>query len=152
VHGSPLHRSGEGLGVGLLLVGLVAFGLQVWPLVQAGRYPLAGYNPLVGGVRAAEKAIPVGWGDGLDVAGEDIRQMAGGKPVIVAIWSPLRVSFGAHAPGPVVSQLQISEANFYVDYVHARQRGLTPRQLINRKPDAVVTIGGVDYARIYKLK
>jgi hypothetical protein len=152
----PLSTAvGRGLGGGassVALVTLIAFALQVWPLVQAGRYPLAGYNPLVGGVRAAEKAIPVGWGDGLDVAGDLIRQMSGGRTVITAIWSPLRVSFGAHNPGPVVSQAQISEADFYVDYVHARQRRLTPRQLVNRKPDAVVTIGGVDYARIYRLK
>jgi hypothetical protein len=149
---SPNGPHGSAPGGGAILAALLAFGLQVWPLVQAGRYPLAGYNPLVGGVRAAEKAIPVGWGDGLDVAGDLIRQMSGGRTVITAIWSPLRVSFGAHNPGPVVSQAQISEADFYVDYVHARQRRLTPRQLVNRTPDAVVTIGGVDYARIYKLK
>ena len=65
--------------IAFVLVALLAFSLQVWPLVQAGRYPLAAYNPLVGGVRAAEHAIPIGWGDGLDVAGDDIRQLAGGR-------------------------------------------------------------------------
>jgi hypothetical protein len=72
--------------------------------------------------------------------------------VVTSIWSPLRVSFGAHAPGPVVSDRQIGEADFFVDYVHARQRRYTPRQLLNRTPDAVVTIGGVDYARVYRLR
>jgi hypothetical protein len=139
-------------GGGYLLVAAVALGLQVWPLVQAGRYPLAAYNPLVGGVQAAERAIPVGWGDGLDLAGQRIRELAGGRPVVTSIWSPLRVSFGAHAPGPVVSERQIGQADFYVDYVHARQRRPTPRQLASRQPDAVVTIGGVDYARIYRLR
>ena len=136
----------------LVLVAVVALGLQLWPLVQAGRFPLAAYNPLVGGVRTAERAIPVGWGDGLDVAAERIREMAGGQPAVTSIWSPLRVSFGAHAPGPVVSHQQIAQADFYVDYVHARQRRLTPRQLAGRQPDAVVTIGGVEYARIYRLR
>jgi len=131
---------------------VLAFGLQVWPLVQAGRYPLAGYNPLAGGVRAAERAIPVGWGDGLDVAGDQIRAMSGGRTVVTSVWSPLRVSFEAHTPGPVVSERQIGQADFYVDYIHSRQRGLTPRQLVNRTPDAVVTIGGVDYARVYRLR
>ena len=135
-----------------LLMAILALSLQLWPLVQMGRYPLAAYNPLVGGVRAAEQAIPVGWGDGLDVAGDDIRRLAGGRTVVTSIWSPLRVSFGAHAPGPVVSDRQIAEADFFVDYVHARQRRLTPRQLVGRRPDAVVSIGGVDYARIYRLK
>ena len=135
-----------------LVVALLALGLQAWLLVQAGSYPLAAYNPLVGGVRVAERAIPVGWGDGLDLAGQRIRELAGGRTVVTSIWAPLRVSFGAHAPGPVVSDRQIAQADFYVDYVHARQRGLTPRQLAGRRPDAVVTIGGVDYARIYRLR
>jgi hypothetical protein len=139
-------------GYSLLVVAALAFGVQVWPLVMAGRYPLSAYNPLFGGARMAEKAIPVGWGDGLDVAGELIRQLAGGRTVVTSIWSPLRVNFGAHAPGPVVSHLQITEADFYVDYVNSRQRRLTPRQLATRTPDAVVTIGGVDYARIYRLR
>lgn len=149
------RRLGSAPGPGggaFLLVGLLALGLQVWPLVQAGPYPLAGYNPLAGGVQVAERSIPVGWGDGLDVAGQRIRELAGGRTVVTSIWSPLRVSFGAHAPGPVVSHQQIGQADFYVDYVHARQRRLTPRQLATRPPDAVVTIGGVDYARIYKLR
>jgi hypothetical protein len=140
--------SGRGVGFAALL----ALAVQVWPLVQAGPFPLAAYNPLAGGVRTAERAIPVGWGDGLDVAGQRIRELAGGRTVVTAIWSPLRVSFGAHAPGPVVSDRQIGQADFYVDYIHARQRQLTPRQLRNRRPDAVVTVGGVDYARIYTLR
>jgi hypothetical protein len=140
----------RGLGGGGLF--LLALALQAWPLVQAGPYPLAAYNPVVGGVRVAERSIPVGWGDGLDVAGQRIRELAGGRTVVTSIWSPLRVSFGAHAPGPVVSDRQIAQADFYVDYVHARQRGLTPRQVASRRPDAVVTIGGVDYARIYRLR
>jgi hypothetical protein len=78
--------------------------------------------------------------------------MAGGRPVVTAIWSPLRVSFGAHAPGPSVSELRLNQADYFVDYVHARQRRLTPRPLANRQPDAVVTIDGVDYARIYRLR
>ena len=140
------------LSVVPLLVLALALALQLWPLALAGPYPLAGYNPLVGGARVAERAIPLGWGDGLDVAGDEIRAMAGGRTVTTSIWAPLRVSFGAHAPGPVVSERQIAQADFYVDYIHARQRQTTPRQLVNRPPDAVVTVGGVEYARIYKLR
>ena len=136
----------------MLAMAVLAFGVQIWPVIQAGRYPLAAYNPLFGGVRAAERAIPVGWGDGLDVAGDRIRELSGGRTVTTAIWGPLRVSFGAHAPGPVVSERMLAQADFYVDYVHARQRMLTPRQLVGRTPTAVVNINGVDYARIYQLR
>ena len=137
-----------------LLVG-VAVGiavLQAWPLVAGGRYPLAAYNPLFGGARAAELAIPVGWGDGLDVAADRIRDLSGRAPVTTAIWFPLWVNFQAHAPGPVLTERRLADADVYVDYVHARQRGHTPRQLVGRRPDAVVQIAGIDYARIYRLR
>jgi len=140
------------LPTGARAVAMVAFGVQVWPLVMAGRYPLAAYNPLFGGVRMAERSIPVGWGDGLDVAGDMIRQIVGDRTVVTSIWGPLRVNFGAHAPGPVVNQLQAGEADFYVDYIDARQRRVLPRQVLGRKPEGIVTIGGVDYARIYRLR
>jgi 4-amino-4-deoxy-L-arabinose transferase-like glycosyltransferase len=61
-----------------LLTVVLVLAVQAWPLVQAGRYPLAAYNPLVGGVRTAEQAIPLGWGDGLDVAADRIRELSGG--------------------------------------------------------------------------
>ena len=146
---STARVSTRGLVAGIAVLAGV---FQVWPLVQAGRYPLAAYNPLVGGARAAEQAIPVGWGEGLDDTAAIIENMAGGGPVTTSIWFPLRVNFQAHMPGPVVTERQLSQADFFVDYIHARQRLHTPSQLQRRTPDAIVSIGGVDYARIYKLR
>ncbi|MCC6176622.1 MAG: hypothetical protein IT305_15040 [Chloroflexi bacterium] len=134
------------------LAAMLALVLQVWPLVAAGRYPLATYNPLFGGARMAVLAIPVGWGDGLDDAADRIRDRAGDRAVITSIWAPLWVNFQAHAPGPVVRDTQMADADYFVDYIDARQRGLTPRSLVRRKPDAVVEIAGVEYARIYRLR
>jgi len=161
--GQPFERANGGASlttgmrsgpapVGLALTGLALVGLQAWPLAVAGRYPLATYNPLFGGARSAERAIPLGWGDGLDVAADRVRDLSGGAPVTISIWYPLWVNFQAHAPGPVVTERRLADADYYIDYVHARQRGLTPRQLANRRPDAVVQIAGVDYARIYRLR
>jgi hypothetical protein len=146
---SIVIRRFTGIIVGLTLV---VAALQVWPLAAAGRYPLAAYNPLVGGARMAERAIPVGWGEGLDDTGAIIAQMSAGAPATTSIWFPLRVNFQAHAPGPVVTERQLTQANYFVDYVHARQRLHTPPQLQRRPPDAVVSINGVDYARIYWLR
>ncbi|MFN0071749.1 MAG: hypothetical protein ACKVVP_09715, partial [Chloroflexota bacterium] len=143
----PRHASAMLIGsvLGLAVV-------QVWPLVSAGRYPLAAYNPLFGGARTAERAIPVGWGEGLDDAGAIIQSMSGGAPVTTSVWFPLRVNFQAHLAGPVVTERQINQADFFVDYIHARQRKHTPSQLQRQVPDAVVTIAGVEYARIYRLR
>ncbi len=140
--------------MGSIIAGIALLGgaFQVWPLIQAGRYPLAAYNPLFGGARAAERAIPVGWGEGLDDTAAIIQNMAAGGPLTTSIWFPLRVNFQAHMPGRVVTERQLSQADFFVDYIHARQRLHTPSQLQRRAPDAVVSIGGVDYARIYRLR
>lgn len=131
---------------------ILVAAVQAWPLVWSGRYPLAAYNPLFGGAKVAERAIPVGWGEGLDDAAALIDQLSGGAPVTTAIWFPLWVNFQAHSRGPVVTERQIAQADYFVDYIHARQRQHTPRQLQTRSPDAVVRINGVDYARIYRLR
>lgn len=147
------------LPAGLMLIGL----LQLWPLLRADGHPLAAYNPLLGGITTAERAIPVGWGEGLDTVGDYLRQQPGSDHLVTAVWYPLWVNFQAHAPGRVVNitfqapgrvanpQL-LEQADFYVDYIHARQRQLTPRFLSGRAPDFVVVIAGVEYARVYRLR
>jgi hypothetical protein len=136
--------------------------LQVWPLLAAGSHPLSAYNPLVGGLRAAEQAIPVGWGEGLDSVGQYLKRQDDYEALVTAIWYPLYVNFQAHAPGQVVNitfrapgevsnQQLLGQADYYVDYIHARQRRLTPGVLTGREPEHVVTINGAEYARVYRL-
>lgn len=150
---------GPGLVAGGALVGL----LQLWPLAQSAPHPLAAFNPLVGGIGAAERAIPIGWGEGLDRVGDYLAAQPNADELVTAIWYPLWVNFQAEAPGRVVNIAfsgpgQVStralyeQADFYVDYIHARQRGLTPRALVGRQPDLVVRLQGVDYARVYRLR
>lgn len=137
--------------------------LQVWPFVGAAPHLLSAYNPLVGGQRAALWAVPVGWGEGLDTVGAYLQSQPNADQLVVAIWYPLYVNFQAHSPGRVVNiafsrpgqvanQQLLDQADFYVDYLHARQRGLTPDFLAGRQPDLVVTINGFEYARVYRLK
>jgi hypothetical protein len=143
----------------IALVGLV----QVWPLLGTVAHPLSAYNPLFGGIRAAERALQVGWGEGLDLVGEYLKQQPEPDRLVTGIWFPLYVNFQAHAPGRVLSMSfrapgQVAnpqlfeQADFYVDYIHARQRGLTPEVLVGRSPDFVVSINGAEYARVYRLK
>ena len=152
--GSPLT-----LSLGFMLIGLV----QAWPLLATAPHPLSAYNPLFGGIRAAEQALPVGWGEGLDTVGDYLEQQPDADRLVTAIWYPLYVNFQAHAPGRVVNlafsgpgrvsnQQLFDQADFYVDYIHARQRRLTPNVLLGRRPDFVVNINGAEYARVYRLK
>jgi hypothetical protein len=145
------YLPGRPLYAGLIGTAIVVVLLQLWPLIAAGGYPLAAYNPLIGGARTAERVMQVGWGDGLDDAGHLLRELSPNSSPTTAIWYPLWVNFQAHAPGRVVTERQLSEADYFVDYVHARQRGHTPAGLVGRQPDGVVRIAGVEYARIYRL-
>jgi hypothetical protein len=136
---------------------------QIWPLLAAAPHPLAAYDPLFGGMSTAERAIPVGWGEGLDSVGDYLKRQPEADRLVVAIWYPLYVNFQAHAPGRVVNiafsgpgkvanQQLFDQADFYVDYIHARQRRLTPSLLVGRRPDFVVRISGAEYARVYRLR
>ncbi|MBA2448964.1 MAG: glycosyltransferase family 39 protein, partial [Chloroflexi bacterium] len=147
------------LPLGLLLIGLV----QLWPIVATWPHPLAAYNPIFGGIRMAERVLPVGWGEGLDTVGEYLHRQPNADQLVTGVWYPLRINFQAHAPGRVLNlsfsrpgqlsnQQLFAESDFYVDYIHARQRRLTPQALVGRPPDFVVSIAGVDYARVYRLK
>jgi hypothetical protein len=147
--------------VGVALVSVLA-ALQLWALAGAPAHPLAAYNPLVGGMPVAERAIPVGWGEGLDQVGAFLAAQPNADGLVTAIWYPLYVNFQAHAPGEVVNisfgsngqvgnRQQYDRSDFFVDYIHARQRRRTPRALAGRQPEYVVTINGADYARVYRL-
>ena len=153
-----------------LLLPLLAAALQAWPLIGAGPHPLSAYNPLVGGIRTAEWALPVGWGEGLDTVGAYLAAQPNADQLQIGIWFPLWINFQAHTSGTVhdlafaangtseppsperlrtVSTAGFAQLDYYVDYMHAHQRRLIPRQLDGREPDFVVTINGAVYARVH---
>src|SRR5207248_348046 len=53
-------------GAGRLLAGAFLLPLLVYPLATSLPYALTWYNPLAGGGPAAQAALMVGWGEGLD--------------------------------------------------------------------------------------
>lgn len=126
---------------------LLAQPLQWW---ASQPYPLAYYNPLMGGGPTAERLILVGWGEGLDQAAAYLNAQPDAAQSTVAVYYPLTVNFQAVLRGTAVNQGREDTSTFVVDYVNARQRRQTPRQVIGVVPDYVVRINGIDYARIYR--
>ncbi len=51
--------------------------LQGVYLVSTGSYPLAAFNPLLGGASTAEKIVPVGWGEGVSAAARWLAEQPG---------------------------------------------------------------------------
>ena len=136
----------------VLIVGLLA--LELIPLTRYHPYYLSYYNPLLGGGWAAQQALLIGWGEGMDQAGAYLstRPDIGAGQVLSALPRTLR----PFVPVPVedVTELGKTTANYAVVYRESIQRGASPaiyaviRQTL---PLHRITIHGIDYAEIYQL-
>ncbi len=134
-------------GLAILVVGLG----QVAALVPVRAYPLAYYNPLLGGGRTAERALLVGWGEGLDQVADFLNEQPEADASHIAIYYPQVLNFQALVRGTVLRYGDPRPADWIVDYVSAAQRGHTPSEVAGRAPRRVVRINGIDYARVYQL-
>ncbi|MFN8456215.1 MAG: phospholipid carrier-dependent glycosyltransferase [Anaerolineae bacterium] len=68
----------------LLLGGLIA--LQLVFAILAAPYYLTYYNPLLGGVQAAARQVPVGWGEGLEQAAHYLNALPDAQNLSVSSW------------------------------------------------------------------
>jgi hypothetical protein len=135
-----------------LAVGLAATALLMVHAVWIAPWGLAYFNPLLGGSRVAEKAILVGWGEGLELAGDWIREReAPSCNVTIALNYPTLTS--AFPCGNTTRD--VDAADYFVLYVNHRQRladdWMAAVQRRSRLVD-VVSIRGIDYAEIYDLR
>jgi 4-amino-4-deoxy-L-arabinose transferase-like glycosyltransferase len=149
----PGSAPARGAGVRAALVVLLV-GLELLPLAQYHPYYLSYYNPLLGGGAAAQRALLIGWGEGLDQVGAYLsgRPDIGYGPVLSALPRTLQ----PFVPVPVKDVLDIDDgpANYAVIYQEATQLGENPAiydRIRQTQPLHRVTIHGIDYAEIYQL-
>ncbi|MFN8636383.1 MAG: phospholipid carrier-dependent glycosyltransferase [Chloroflexota bacterium] len=134
--------------------GIVVALLALWPALATYPYFLSYYNPLLGGGPAAVRTVMVGNGEGLD----QVARWLNARPNAPDLWvisdsfdilQALIVSSGESLRDRVPSN-----ADYVVLYRFQTQIGHSPRVLdeyLNRRtPELVVTINGVDYARVYR--
>lgn len=135
------------------LLGIAAMaGLLFW----YRSYPLAYYNPLLGGSNTAVHMIPVGWGEGLEAAGSYITQQADGCSRPIATWyRPVLDPFVCHRVVPLDAVDNPAAAGYAVLYIDQIQRenrpDITRRLMEDSAPLHIIRIHGIDYARIYHL-
>ena len=149
----PGIRSSVWTGMRSLLIA-VLLALEIIPLARYHPYYLSYYNPLLGGGAAAQQALLIGWGEGMDQAGAYLssRPDIGTGQVLSALPRTLR----PFVPVPVedVTEFGNTIANYVVVYRESIQRGASPaiyaaiRQTL---PLHRITIHGIDYAEIYQL-
>jgi hypothetical protein len=136
-----------------VLAAAALVGAQVMLLWQAQPYPLAFYNPVLGGAGSAQRTILVGWGEGLEQAADYLNAKPDAERLSArTLYSDaLRPLFHGVA-------LRLGEprpADYLVVYVNMTQRELIPfvdrRVVAEESPEFTVTINGLDYARIYRV-
>jgi hypothetical protein len=139
----------------------MALGLAVWvgalhqvvSLPPLAPYPLAYFNPLVGGPAVAQQAILVGWGEGMEQAASRLAQQPDADEMAAAAFH--EETFGASYPGASLPLARFAEAEYLVLPIDAEQRDLTPsaaQEYVERaSPDVLVPVAGLEYVRAYRL-
>jgi len=138
-----------------------SFEFGVWGLLfllQAGHtlsyhpYYLAYYNPLLGGTQRAVEVLPLGWGEGMDLAARYLNQEEDAPDLLVATggipgFAPL---FRGQTEG--LTEHNLATADYAVLYVSDVQQQNSPEVTAiygQQQPEHVVNIHSVDYAWIY---
>ncbi|MCC6175352.1 MAG: glycosyltransferase family 39 protein [Chloroflexi bacterium] len=122
------------------------------PLSAVYPYPLAYYNPLVGGGPTAVRVMLVGWGEGLDQVAGYLNAQPDADRAEISIYYPLEINFQGMVRGHVGQFGDGSRANYVVDYVNGYQRGQIPIEVRAQQPDFTVAINGIVYARVFRIE
>jgi hypothetical protein len=119
-------------------------------------YPLAYYNPMLGGGRTAANVLLVGWGEGLDQAAAYVSaRMDDCSQQVMSAHEPVVQRYlGCHWARPIYQYDRDYENLMYVIlYIDQIQRNATPELTTYlqtaHEPAHIVRIHGIDYAYIY---
>lgn len=118
-------------------------------------YQLSYYNPVLGGGQVAQRTILVGWGEGLDLAGDYIRAQPDGCEKPVVAWASFLLKPFVCSPVDPALPLDKAKVGYIVFYVSQLQRDIDRERfdnlLKNQNPKHLIRLHGIDYAYIFKL-
>jgi 4-amino-4-deoxy-L-arabinose transferase-like glycosyltransferase len=147
---------------GIILLG-VALLLQAVAMASTYPYYLSYYNLLMGGARKAPQVMMVGWGEGLDQTARYLNARPGAATLRVMAWYP-DGSFSYFFDGETygsqpeweATRQELENIDYVVTYVNQWQRLLPFPELLSAlqrlAPERVITINGIEYARIYDVR
>ena len=127
--------------------------VQVALLGRSYPYPIASYNPLLGGAAGARGAILVGWGEGLEQAAAYLNAQPSAERLAAttAYASVLRPLFR----GSTRYYLGQGPTDYFVLYTNVAQRQQIPGPVRSAmqagEPEFTAYIQGVPYAWVYRL-
>jgi hypothetical protein len=135
--------------------------LQTYSAQQVHPYYFNYYNPLLGGPARAPQVMMIGWGEGLDQAARYLNDLPEASDLKAASWyadGPFSYIFSGETSLkdlPIFPQ-DLPKVDYLVLYTHQWQRQLPSREFLayfdNLTPERIVTIGDLEYARIYRLR
>jgi hypothetical protein len=134
----------------------VVLGLQAALVLPHHPYYLSYYNPLLGGARAGQWALLVGWGEGIDQVAHYMNAQP--EPDKLTVATRYRSSFGPLLEGRALEMDDYDPASldYYMLYINQIQRDLDPALIARLKtgPPPVFTarFRGIDYAWLYANK
>jgi 4-amino-4-deoxy-L-arabinose transferase-like glycosyltransferase len=138
-------------GAAAAVAAIVLQGLVLATMLDPG-YPLAYYNPLLGGPGRAVEVLPVGWGEGIEQAAGYLDALPDAAGLIVASWAV--AGLAPHFRGDVVTltAANLPQANYVVLYLGdiQSQSALVERFYGVRAPTFVTRINGIEYAWVYR--
>jgi hypothetical protein len=129
----------------------VAVAAQAWAGASALPYPLAYFNPLLGGPAQAEKVLLVGWGEGYDLAADWLNALPDAERLEVAVpgvtnFAPLFHGRTRSSPG-----YRTGRSDYAVIYISKAQRARYENDIERAlaagetAPAFVGTIAGLPY-------
>ena len=145
-------------GVAILAVVVIAQGASAG---QTYPYYFSYYNPLAGGSRYAPQVMMIGWGEGLDQAARYLNASPDAEKLTVASWYP-DGPFSYLFQGKTQQQdlpadpQDLPRLDYIVLYAHQWQRQLPSQEFLDffaaQTPEKIISIDGLEYARIYRLR
>lgn len=142
------------LGAGFAVLALGLNGLLV---ALNFPYYFTYYNPLFGGLNVAQRIVPVGWGEGLDLAAAYLNEKPDAAKLKVASWYGAS-SFAPFFAGQTIDYYKqkgnVLAGDYVIIYIHQLQRHLPDSELFAfldnyAKPEKVIEVGGIPYVWIY---
>ncbi len=138
----------------LLATGAVA-AAAILTLLAYHPYYLAYYSPLIGGSALAPRLVPIGWGEGLDVAADWLNERPDIEQGAVATWSTVSLQPYLHTTTAWQGSARKGNVNYLIVYINQVQSGKDNHYFNDIhgvcEPLHTVRLKGIEYAWIYRM-
>ncbi|MGH2794093.1 MAG: ArnT family glycosyltransferase [Actinomycetota bacterium] len=152
-----LFRSKARVVVGSALAAMLS--LHAAPALWLHPYELAHFNLVTGGASVAQRAVVVGWGEGLDEAAEGLSRMPGASGMTVATtrvtqFEDFFIGRTIRVEDSSLARPDGTPADLVLFYISSVQTGRVPTiwaRYRDRAPVYRLDINGIPYVRVYRV-